>query len=96
MPEQRPQVRVGDRERDLVISVLHDALAEGRLTAAEGEDRVEAALRARTFADLDPLVADLPVEPPSTALAGSQVQPDPRSILDPGASAADRLVLDAG
>lgn len=40
---------------------LRQAAAEGRLLAEELEARLARALRARTYAELDPLVADLPV-----------------------------------
>lgn len=39
---------------------LRQAAAEGRLLAEELEARLARALRARTYAELDPLVADLP------------------------------------
>ncbi|WP_197430152.1 DUF1707 SHOCT-like domain-containing protein [Auraticoccus cholistanensis] len=96
MSEQQPQLRIGDRERDLVASVLQDAMAEGRITMEEMQERVDAALRARYFSDLDPLVADLPIEPPSTALTRPRPGVEPRLASTPGSSEADRLVLDAG
>ncbi len=46
-----------DRER--VVDVLRTAAADGRLTADELDQRLEAALTARTLAELDPLLADL-------------------------------------
>ncbi len=39
---------------------LRQAAAEGRLLAEEFEQRLTMALRARTYGELDPLVADLP------------------------------------
>jgi hypothetical protein len=53
-------LRVSDRERDEVATLLRDHAAEGRLTPAELDQRVEGALTARTGADLDALLADLP------------------------------------
>ncbi len=96
MSQPRPELRVGDRERDLVASVLQDALAEGRITMDELDERLDAALRARTFADLDALVADLPIEPPSAALTRPRSGVEPRLVVAPGTSTTDRLVLDAG
>lgn len=96
MSEPRPQLRVGDRERDLVASVLQDALAEGRITLEELDQRLDAVLRARTFAELDPLVADLPVEPPSSALTRPRAGVESRLVVSPGISPHDPLVLDAG
>ena len=43
-----PALRVGDRERDAAADLLRNAHAEGRLTAEEFEERVGAALVART------------------------------------------------
>ena len=69
MSQPGPELRIGDRERDLVTTALQVALAEGRITLDELDTRLDAVLRARTFADLDPLVADLPIQPPSAAAA---------------------------
>lgn len=93
---EQPQLRIGDRERDLVASVLQDAMAEGRITVEELHERLDAALVARYFSDLDALVADLPIEPPSTALNRPRPGVEARLVEAPGASVSDRLVLDAG
>jgi hypothetical protein len=87
-------VRIGHRERDAVVAALQEAAADGRLSMAELEDRLEAALQAKTYADLDPLVADLSVELPSRALnsAWSQAQRPPTA----GYSREDPLRLDGG
>jgi hypothetical protein len=55
-----PAMRASDVERDEVLVRLHGAFAEGRLTEAELDERTEAALAARTHAELDLLLADLP------------------------------------
>jgi len=59
---------VGHQEREATITVLRTAAQEGRLTPEELAQRIGTALEARTFADLDALVADLPVAPISTGL----------------------------
>jgi class 3 adenylate cyclase len=46
-------------DRDRVVEVLRTAAGDGRLTADELDQRLEAALTARTLADLEPLLADL-------------------------------------
>jgi hypothetical protein len=61
-------LRVGHGEREQLIQVLMQQYAEGRLTAAELDERSGRARQARTYADLDPLVADLPVPPPSVGV----------------------------
>jgi Domain of unknown function (DUF1707) len=55
-----PVLRVSDRERDQAAQVLQAAFAEGRLDDDEFDERMRAALTARTAADLDQLTADLP------------------------------------
>jgi len=56
--------RIGDRERDQAAEYLRDHLAEGRLDQEEFEERLTAALTAKTQADLDPLFVDLPSPKP--------------------------------
>jgi DUF1707 SHOCT-like domain len=56
----KPEMRVSDDERSLVVERLHQAVGEGRLTLAEFEDRVAGALGARTRGDLELFTADLP------------------------------------
>jgi Flp pilus assembly protein TadB len=53
-------LRASDADRERVADRLRQAAAEGRILAHELEDRVHAALRARTYGDLDAVVADLP------------------------------------
>ena len=58
--ERDPTLRVSDSERDEVVTLLRDHAAEGRLSPEELDERVERALAARTGADLDAALADLP------------------------------------
>ena len=62
-----PAVRASDAERERVIARLRDAAADGRLAFEELADRVDAAGRAVTRADLERLTEDLPAEPAATA-----------------------------
>jgi len=64
-----PATRASDRERDVVVQRVQDAFAEGRLDDAEFDERTRAALTARTHADLDALLADLPATPSAAAPA---------------------------
>ena len=70
-PSPAGNIRIGHRERDAVAAVLQEAAGDGRLSMAELDDRLEAALQAKTYADLDPLVADLSVELPSRTLSST-------------------------
>ena len=55
-------VRASDADRERVADVLRQHAGEGRLDTDELEQRLEAALAAKTLADLDALTADLPRE----------------------------------
>ena len=58
-----PQTLASDADRDTVAGLLNAALAEGRLTADEHDQRLHAAYTARTWQQLDQLAADLPAPP---------------------------------
>jgi hypothetical protein len=62
-----PRLRASDADRDSAASVINNALAEGRLTAEEHSDRLDAIYTAKTQADLVPLVDDLPGRMPAMA-----------------------------
>src|SRR5215472_15072942 len=62
-PGRSPDLRASDADRDRVIDVLRAATADGRLTADEFSERMEAALASRTFRELAPLTADLATTP---------------------------------
>jgi Domain of unknown function (DUF1707) len=64
-----PAVRASDRERDAVLQRVQEAFAEGRLDDAEFDERMRTALVARTRADLDALLADLPAAEPAAQQA---------------------------
>ncbi|GIH28917.1 hypothetical protein Aph01nite_72270 [Acrocarpospora phusangensis] len=56
----RPEdLRASHADRERVIAALTDAAADGRLTAVEHEERVEAAYRAQTLGQLAQLTLDL-------------------------------------
>ncbi|MGI5322669.1 DUF1707 SHOCT-like domain-containing protein [Actinomadura nitritigenes] len=63
--EQRKGLRASDGDRDRVLVRLHTAYAEGRLTEAELDERIDHALAARTQADLAEVSSDLPDAPPA-------------------------------
>ena len=53
-------MRAADADRDRAVSFLTTAYTEGRLGKDEYDARLETALSARTYADLDQVVTDLP------------------------------------
>src|SRR5262249_49458760 len=59
-PGSSPATRASDRERDAVLQRVQEAFAEGRLNDAEFDERMRAALTARTHGELDALLSDLP------------------------------------
>ena len=56
-------LRASHEDRDQVVEVLRVAAGDGRLTAEELDERLEAALTARTHAELAVLTRDLPAGP---------------------------------
>jgi hypothetical protein len=79
-PPDSPALRASDADRDRFIEVLRTAVADGRLNRAEFDERLDAALAARTIDALAPLTADLIAAPGSGGaltppLATTPVQP---------------------
>jgi Domain of unknown function (DUF1707)/Cell wall-active antibiotics response 4TMS YvqF len=52
-------LRASDADRDRVITLLGEAMSDGRLTQEEHADRLQRALTARTLGELADLTADL-------------------------------------
>jgi Domain of unknown function (DUF1707) len=79
-PPSSPALRASDADRDRVIELLRSAVADGRLDPAEFDERLDAALAARTIDALAPLTADLIGAPGSAGaltlpLAGTPARP---------------------
>lgn len=55
------EIRASDAERDRIASVLRDHAAAGRLTLDELDERLGRAYAAATRAELEELVADMPL-----------------------------------
>src|SRR5215470_9467094 len=58
-----PGTRASDADRDAAAGLLNEALAEGRLTADEHDQRLSVAHAARSWQELHQLTADLPAPP---------------------------------
>jgi hypothetical protein len=70
---QNSGLRASDADRDAAAAVINNALAEGRLSADEHGQRLDAIYAAKTQAELTPLLADLPGQQamaPVTATSG--------------------------
>ena len=76
-PRDPRTLRVSHADRDRVVDILRVAAGDGRLDAEELDERLERALQARTFAELEPLTEDLPVAPlVPPRVPGAQVAAD--------------------
>lgn len=87
---QPDQMRASDADRERVAQVLHGALAEGRITINELEERLGIVYAAKTLGELKPVTTDLPVnsaalEPATTRALGF---PDHRIGGHPGSSSS--------
>jgi hypothetical protein len=59
----RAALRASDADREKVAERLHKAATEGRLLTEELEQRLESALSARTYGQLNSVLSDLPGRP---------------------------------
>jgi hypothetical protein len=74
-------LRASDADRDAVAERLRRAAVEGRLEPDELEQRMHLALRARTYGELDRLLADLPAQPVPWKRRTTEVAPVARVAL---------------
>ncbi|GAA2163632.1 DUF1707 SHOCT-like domain-containing protein [Actinomadura napierensis] len=88
-PDSPARMRASDADRDQVADRLREALAEGRITPEEHAERIDAVYRAKTYADLEPLLADLPSE--QAPLPKVRLHKD-EAPLPPPASQSSNLV----
>ena len=82
-------VRASDAYREVVVGVLREAFAEGRLTAEEHGTRVGQAYAARAYAELAAVSADLPGRP--SASSPARWSGSPAASLAPPGSSPDEL-----
>jgi hypothetical protein len=76
VPHRRASLRASDADREVVVELLREATADGRLGMDEIDDRLTAAYAARTFGDLDRVTWDL-VATPADATPGKTVEVAP-------------------
>jgi hypothetical protein len=84
-PAELDRMRISDADRDRAASLLAAALAEGRLTAEEHAERLDAIYASKTQAELLPLVSDLPG-------AAAAVRAPAGDVVPHGAETAGRAV----
>jgi Domain of unknown function (DUF1707) len=63
--DRRTEIRAADVDREFVADRLKIALNQGRLSLPEYDERLAAIYAAKTYADLDVLLADLPDTTPA-------------------------------
>ena len=66
------KMRAADADRDRVAGILGTAYSEGRLSKDEYDARLDSTMSARTFADLDRVVIDLPVARTTVAVPATE------------------------
>lgn len=69
-------LRAADSDRDAVAEILREQHVAGRLDTDELQERIDRCYAAKTYGELDALVADLPSEEPRQA-AGRRRWPAP-------------------
>jgi hypothetical protein len=74
-------LRASDADREAVAERLRHAAVEGRLEPDELEERLHAALRARTYGDLRRLLTDLPGKPMAWERRRAEAVPAARIAL---------------
>src|SRR5215208_323466 len=82
-------LRASDADRDATAERLRRAAVEGRLEPEELEERLHAALRARTYGDLERLIMDLPQQ----AVSWQRGRVRTRADLDGVAAVALRVAF---
>jgi hypothetical protein len=89
---ERERLRAADADRQAVADRLRAALDEGRLDFHEYDTRLGRAYAAKTYGELDPLIADLPAVAPAerSALAPAFPTTAPATAATPGAAPAPR------
>jgi hypothetical protein len=94
-PLAQAELRASHTDRDRVVELLRVAAGDGRLTAEELDERLEAALTARTYTELAVLTTDLPAAPSAAGLAGQAAGLAPEAAkqlvkIDCGSGSAKR------
>jgi len=84
---EQHDLRVSDGDRQAAAERLRAAHDEGRLDFHEYDDRLVRAYSAVTYADLDRLFADLPVNPPARVLPATAAPRVPARRRQPDALA---------
>jgi hypothetical protein len=72
MSDHERNLRAADADRDAVAETLREQHIAGRIDTDELQERIERCYAAKTYAELDALVADLPREDRSTRVGAAR------------------------
>jgi hypothetical protein len=95
-PAEPQGIRASDADRDRIADILREALAEGRLDSEEHSERIDSVYRAKTVAELEPLVRDLPAGgagAPHGATSGTSPSAYGYGPEDPNATAENMIAV---
>src|SRR3984957_7377213 len=84
-------LRASDKDRESAAEVLREAAGEGRLNMTELDERLEAVYEAKTYAELEPIIRDLPhrvIAPASPASPPSSAAEPPAGKPSSGSAVA--------
>ena len=88
--EGRDGMRAADTDREATAERLRVALEEGRLDLHEYDERLQQTYGAKTYAELDTVLADLPgpasVQRSALAPVGTDTAPSPPAPVGPDAA----------
>ncbi len=76
------QLRISDDDRHRAAEALREAAGEGRIDLEELDERLEAAYGAKVYADLVPILADLPDAQLPAVRAADSLTRAPGSVTD--------------
>jgi len=95
LPGERGTMRAADADRDRVVDFLNTAYTEGRLSKDEYDARLDSALSARTYADLDEVVTGLPVAPATVVTPAANTNATVSCAPSPLAGGRERCAVGA-
>jgi VIT1/CCC1 family predicted Fe2+/Mn2+ transporter len=87
----RDQMRASESDRQVVMERLRQAVEEGRLDVSEYQDRVDAAMQAKVYSELDILLSDLQQLPPP----GYSDAVEPTTVMPSSLSKANQQLRDS-
>ncbi|MFC3493237.1 DUF1707 SHOCT-like domain-containing protein [Glycomyces rhizosphaerae] len=87
----RDQMRASESDRQVVMERLRQAVEEGRLDVTEYQERVDAAMQAKVYSELDILLSDLQQLPPPGFPDASM---EPTTVMPASLSKANQQLRD--